>query len=154
MSAVHVRPIERADAPVWCELRCALWPEGNADEHRAEIDQYFEGALIEPLEVLVALDDAGLVVGLVELSIRLQAEGCLSDRIGYLEGWYVRPEARRRGIGRTLAAAGEDWARSQGCREFASDSEPHNAVSLAAHRALGFTRVNDRVSFCKRLPGH
>lgn len=32
----------------------------------------------------------------------------------------------------------EEWARSQGCTELASDTEADNAASAAAHRALGF----------------
>ncbi|HEX5071168.1 MAG TPA: GNAT family N-acetyltransferase [Vicinamibacterales bacterium] len=153
MSPVHanVRPVERRDAAVWCELRCALWPEGSPAEHRAEIDQYFEGTLIEPLEVLLAIDENGTAVGLAELSIRTSAEGCATDRVGYLEGWYVRPENRRRRVGCALVAAAENWARQRGCTEFASDAEPDNAGSIAAHEALGFARVNDRVGFAKRL---
>ncbi len=68
----------------------------------------------------------------------LYAEGCTTDHVGFLEGWYVAPEARGGGIGRALVAASEDWARSQGCSEFASDAEVDNDASIAAHLALGF----------------
>jgi len=37
-----------------------------------------------------------------------------------------------------LVRVAEDWARSQGCTEFASDALIDNHVSAAAHRALGF----------------
>jgi aminoglycoside 6'-N-acetyltransferase I len=74
----------------------------------------------------------------VELSIRPYAEDCVTDRVAYLEGWYVEPGVRRTGIGRALVAAAEDWARTQGCSEFASDAIIDNDVSAAAHRALGF----------------
>ena len=37
-----------------------------------------------------------------------------------------------------LAKAAENWDRSRGCREFASDADPDNEASVAAHRALGF----------------
>ena len=79
--------------------------------------------------------------GLAELSIRAYAEGCSSDRVAYVEGWFVVPQARGHGVGRALIAAAEEWGRSQGCRELASDAEPDNAVSAAAHRALGFSEV-------------
>ena len=60
------------------------------------------------------------------------------NRVAYLEGWFVLPETRVRGVGRALVLAAEEWGRSQGCREFASDADPHNDVSRAAHCALGF----------------
>jgi aminoglycoside 6'-N-acetyltransferase I len=139
------------DANAWLGLRHALWPEGSRVEHREEIDRFFRGQLAEPLAVLLAEDAAGLVVGLAELSIRPQAEGCDSDRVAYLEGWFVVPEARRRGVGRALVAAAEEWGRSQGCREFASDAESANVVSAAAHRALGFKAVGLVHCFRKHL---
>jgi len=81
------------------------------------------------------------VVGFAELSTRPCAEGCTTNRIGYLEGWYVVPEARGRGVGRALVEAAQDWAREQGCSEFASDTEAGNEISGAAHRANGFEEV-------------
>jgi aminoglycoside 6'-N-acetyltransferase I len=136
-----VRPATPSDAAVWLHLRHALWPEGSEAEHRLEIDRFFAGQAHEPTAVLLAEDHRGRAIGLAELSIRSHAEGCRSDRVAYLEGWYVVPEARGAGVGRALIDAAEEWGRSQGCREFASDTEPGNDVSAAAHRALGFTEV-------------
>ena len=119
-------------------MRSELWP-GSKEDHAREIERFFDGQVREPLAVLIATDFSGAAVGFAELSIHPYAEGCTTDRVGYLEGWYVVPEARGRGIGRALVAASEDWARSQGCSEFASDAEVDNEVSIAAHLALGFT---------------
>ena len=148
---MHVRSATAADAADWLRLRCALWPEGPAVEHRDEIARYFAGTLREPLEVLLAHDAAGAVVGFAELSIRSYAEDCVTDRVAYLEGWYVVPEARRRGVGRVLVAAAERWARAQGCSEFASDALIDNAVSALAHRALGFVETVQIRCFRKAL---
>lgn len=122
-------------------MRHALWPEGSVEEHAGEIEDFFAGRSREPLAVLVAEDASGRLLGFAELSIRPYAEGCATDRIGYLEGWYVVPEARKQGVGRALVEASEAWARAQGCAEFASDTEIDNEVSAAAHRALGYTEV-------------
>lgn len=81
------------------------------------------------------------VLGFTEISIRPYAEGCRTNRVAYLEGWFVVPQARNAGVGRALVAGAEDWARSQGCTEFASDADPGNDASTAAHRALGFADV-------------
>jgi aminoglycoside 6'-N-acetyltransferase I len=90
--------------------------------------------------VLVAEGPSSLL-GFAEVSVRAYAEGCRTDRVGYLEGWFVEPDARQRGLGRQLVAAAEAWARSQGCVEFASDAEEANEPSAAAHRAVGFAEV-------------
>ncbi len=138
---ITVRPAKPSDAAAWLRLRRALWPEGSEGEHREEIDRFFAGQAREPLAVLLAEDGAGCPVGLAELSIRAYAEGCRSDRVAYLEGWFVVPKARGQGVGRALIVEAEQWGRSQGCREFASDAQPDNDVSTAAHRALGFIEV-------------
>jgi aminoglycoside 6'-N-acetyltransferase I len=147
---VTVRPIAPGDASAWLRLRTALWPDG-AEDHPAEIDRFFAGQAREPLAVLVARDEGGEIVGLAELSIRSSAEGCRTDRVGYLEGWYVVPEARQRGVGRALVESAEKWARAQGCIEFASDREIANEESGAAHRALGFSEVGTIVCYRKEL---
>lgn len=146
-----VRAATRGDATAWLQLRRALWPEGSNAEHRDDIAQFFAGEAREPLAVLLAEDDAGCPVGFAELSIRTYAEGCRSDRVAYLEGWFVVPKARRQGVGRALIAAAEEWGRSQGCCEFASDTEPHNDVSAASHRALGFSEAGVGPCFRKDL---
>ena len=147
---VTVRPVEPRDAPAWLRLRTALWPDG-AEDHGTEIDRFLAGDAREPEAVFVAEDGAGEIVGVAELSIRSYAEGCRTERVGYLEGWYVVPEARRQGVGRALIESAEAWARKQGCTEFASDMEPTNTISAAAHRALGFSEVATVVCYRKEL---
>ena len=133
-----VRRAAVADAGALARLRHALWPEGPVEHHRGELDRFFAGSQAAP--VLVAEDRSGLV-GFAELSIRPYAEGCETERVGFLEGWFVVPAARHCGVGRKLVAAAEAWARSVGCTEFASDAEADNESSAAAHRALGFEDV-------------
>lgn len=148
----EVRRATRIDAAAWLRMREALWPEDDLKWHAAEIEQFFAGKLDMPLEVLVAIDGFGELVGFAELSIRRYAEGCVTNRVGYLEGWYVDPAHRRHGIGRALVLAAEVWARGQGCTEFGSDALLENDVSAAAHRALGFEEVERIRCFKKVLP--
>ncbi len=71
--------------------------------------------------------------------------------VGYLEGIYVRPEYRRQGWARRLLEAGQDWARSLGCREFASDCSLNNTGSIDFREKTGFAIANRIVCFPKRL---
>ena len=146
-----VRPVTPADASAWLRMRCDLWPDGPELYHRAEIERFFKGELREPLAVLIAVEASGGPLGFVELSIRPYAEDCETDRVAYLEGWYVVPGARRRGVGRALVAAAEDWGRSQGCSEFGSDALLDNDISAAAHKALGFQETVQLRCFRKDL---
>jgi aminoglycoside 6'-N-acetyltransferase I len=149
---IDVRSVRIDDAPAWEAMRNALWPDHGDRYHAREIAAYFAGTLHEPLEVLLAVDEAGRPVGFAELSIRPYAEGCDTDHVAYLEGWYVAPHARRQGVGRALIDAAEAWGRSQGCTEFGSDALLDNDVSAAAHAALGFEEVVQIRCFRKSLP--
>jgi aminoglycoside 6'-N-acetyltransferase I len=146
----RVRPVTHADAAAWLAMRNALWPEEAEKSHLTEIAKFLAGELRTLLTVLVAEQD-GELVGFAELNIRPYADGCKTDRVGFLEGWYVVPDARRRGIGRALVAASEDWARAQGCTEFASDTLVDNDLSTVAHHALGFQEVEIIRCFRKDL---
>jgi len=114
---VIVRCVIPSDSAAWLSMRVALWPEGTAESHGREIERFFAGQLHMPLAVLVAVGDNGRLVGFAELSIRAYAENCVTDRVAYLEGWYVAPGMRRRGIGRALVGSAEDWARALGFTE-------------------------------------
>ena len=144
----EVRRALHIDSAAWLRMREALWPD---EDVTADVELYFSGTLEMPLEVLVAVDGFGQLIGFAELSIRRYAEGCLTNRVAYLEGWYVEPQQRRHGVGGALVAAAEAWARTQGCTEFASDALLDNDVSASAHRALGFEEVERIRCFKKSL---
>jgi aminoglycoside 6'-N-acetyltransferase I len=143
---MFIRPVKRDDRDSWLRMRDVLWP---AEDHGYEIDRYFAAEVREPLEVLIAFD--GDAIGFVELSIRPYAEGCETDRVAFVEGWYVEPDARGTGVGAALIRAAEEWARSQGCTEIASDTEVENVSSAAAHLALGFEETAVLRCFRKAL---
>lgn len=153
MSPVNVMvwPAREADALPWLEMRRALWPEEDQELLALDVRKYFAGQ--EPMlhMVLLAFDPRGRAVGFAELNIRPYAEGCETDRVAYLEGWYVAPDTRRQGVGSALIRAAEDWGRVQGCTEFASDALLENEVSAAAHEALGFAEVERIRCFRKAL---
>jgi aminoglycoside 6'-N-acetyltransferase I len=133
-------------------MRRALWPDGSTREHRGEIDRYFAGHRREPKAALIAIDAVGSPLGFVELSIRNVVDSCETDRVAYLEGWYVEPRARRRGVGAALVAAAEQWGLAQGCTELGSDSVVTDRVSREAHLSLGFEETGVVRTYRKDLP--
>jgi aminoglycoside 6'-N-acetyltransferase I len=147
----RVRPAEPTDIPRWALMRHALWPSERLSELTAEANAFFAEAIAEPDTVLVAEASEGVLIGFAELSLRAYAEDCTTSPVGFLEGWYVVPEARSRGVGRALVQAAEDWAREQGCSEIASDTRPDDTVSISAHMALGFEDAGGLRCFRKTL---
>lgn len=117
---VTIRPLTQSDSREWLALRIVLWPDG-ATEHADEIQAFFDGKLEEPVAVFVAESPVKEILGFAELSIRSQWQGIERERIGYVEGLFVRPEARGRGVARKLLQESRQWARREGCTRFASD---------------------------------
>jgi len=142
---IHIRPLGLEDVPAYLSLRTSLWPGGGAD--REEV----EGLLSRSDQAAFVAEEAGALVGFVEVALRPYAEGCTTSPVGYLEGWYVAPAWRGQGIGRLLVEAAEDWARARGCREMASDAEPGNLLGQEAHRRLGYQEVERLICFRKDL---
>lgn len=118
--AMIIRAMESSDAAQWEAMRRELWPAGE-DEHAAEIASFFAGTIEEPQAVFAALDEGGTFLGFAELSIRKDVAGLQHKRVGYVEGLYVAPAFRSRGIARQLLKAARAWARDEGCEAFASD---------------------------------
>lgn len=148
---ISIRPVEPGDSAEWLRMRQALWPEYDPAWHAEQVRQFFAGLLTMPLAALVAVRPSGEISGFAELSIRSYAEDCLTDRVAYLEGWFVDPGERRQGVGTALMQAAEDWGRAQGCREFGSDAVIDNLVSASAHLALGFQETVQLRCFRKDL---
>ena len=132
----------------------ALWPDTSADEHARELTLILEGKPVVTLPLIILVADAGegTLAGFLEVDLRSHADGCDPIRpVGYVEGWYVAESYRNRGIGRKLLAVAEDWARSHGCLEMASDTWIDNDVSQRVHETLGYEVVDRCVHYRKTL---
>jgi aminoglycoside 6'-N-acetyltransferase I len=145
----NVRPISESDLSEWFRLRQELWDATSEGDHKAEM----QDILGHPDTQLVLVADAAdnKLSGFLEASIRPFVEDCESDNVGYLEGWYVDVEHRRRGIGRALVQAAEKWARDHGCTEMASDAELGNESSLTSQLKLGYEETSRLVHLKKTL---
>ena len=135
-------------------MRTSLWPDLAADEQSDELEALWAGECSGPYPTALFVADPGdgTLAGFVEVGMRSHADGCdPAVPVGYLEGWFVRESWRRQGVGRALVEAAEDWARSQGCREMASDTWIDQQLSQQAHAALGYEEVDRCVLFRKSL---
>jgi aminoglycoside 6'-N-acetyltransferase I len=150
---MEVRKAVSGDLDAVVALRARLWPEISTEEHRREAGATLAGhpRSTLPLVIFVA-DDGGRVIGFVEVGLRSHADGCDPSRpCGFVEGWYVAPEHRGRGVGGALIRRAETWAEGLGCAELASDTWIDNEESQRAHAALGFEVVDRCVNFRKQL---
>jgi len=137
LSSIRMRWATPADAAVWERLRCELWPDGTQD-HGPEIALFFAGHPFRDLAAaLVAEDRSGAIVGFAELSARDDVPGLEGTKTGYVEGLYVVPEARFRGVAWKLLQASRNWAHEQGCVAFASDRAERIVVDRSFARIAG-----------------
>jgi aminoglycoside 6'-N-acetyltransferase I len=96
------------DQPGWLEFRVALWPDATADDHRG----YMAISLAQPERFLQLMmyDEHHLPIGFIEGSIRGDyVNGTETSPVGFVEGVYVLPVLRRRGIARQLFDAIGAW---------------------------------------------
>ena len=129
-------------------LRSALWPDASESEHLAGMAD----AIARGHYVRLAVSADGSALGFVEASKRTDyVNGTNSSPVAFLEGLYVVPEARRKGIARTLVRSVVTWALSEGCSELASDALLDNGTAHLAHRALGFEETERVVYFRRAL---
>jgi aminoglycoside 6'-N-acetyltransferase I len=146
MQMKRIRPKDLED---YVQIRYLLWPDHTLEELRKEALDNFKDFDKNP--GFFALDDEGNILGFIECSIHDQAPGCKSSTIGFVEGWYVKIEHQHQGIGRALMARAENWARSMGCKEMASDTTKDYPLSPKAHKALGFKESSKPMHYYKKL---
>lgn len=135
MAVRLMRPHEIAEITA---MMRQLWPDAGEYDFSDEVVYVWERP-------------EGELGGFASVSIRPWAEGCVSEPVPYIEGWWVAPDLRQKGVGRALFAAIEAWCLQHGHVELGSDAEPANAVSFQAHVALGFEPTLRLQFFRKRL---
>ena len=128
------------------EMATELWPKYSFDQMQKK---YRKLLLNKDLAVfLYMIGDK--YAGFAQCQLRYDyIEGSVDSPIGYLEGLYIKEKYRHRGIGGQLLKASEDWAKSRGCKEFASDCDLVNDKSLIFHKSAGFAETNRIICFTK-----
>ena len=144
-----IRKAKIMDLKALTGLVLKLWPHHTEEEMEEEMAALLQK---EDAAVFLLYCGEGEAAGFAQCQLRRDyVEGTSSSPVGYLEGIYVDGPVRGRGAARELLAACENWARDQGCREFASDCELDNETSRLFHLAAGFEEANRIICFTKKL---
>lgn len=144
---MNIRKAAPADSTTLAELASRMW-----EHDPAELAPEFAALAASSEAACFLAFDNERAVGFAQCQLRHDyVEGCDTSPVGFLEGIYVDAAYRRSGVARMLLSACEDWARSVGCTEFASDCELDNHDSLAWHLKAGFEEVNRTIWFAKKL---
>jgi aminoglycoside 6'-N-acetyltransferase I len=145
-----IEPCSSIEQPGWLALRQVLWPQCSREQHLSEMLSYV--ASPERYAQFIAYSSSEQPVGLVEASVRTDyVNGTSTSPVAFLEGIYVVPEARRKGVAASLIATIAKWAQTIGCEELASDALLENEASYALHLALGFQETERVIFFRKSL---
>lgn len=138
--------LEKLDTVINLALR--LWPDNIYEDL---IDE-FKSLIHHDNQRVFLYHDNHLDVGFAHVSLRVDyVEGTETSPVGFLEGIYVLPEYRNCGIARALITTCEQFAKENGCTEFASDCELTNIDSILMHEKLGFEETNRIVCFKKKI---
>ena len=128
-------------------MRMELFPDLEKNYHKEE------------LELIITDDRFADFIGcinhepmaLLELSFRNIVDGCLSSPVGYIEGIFIDKKYRGKNYGKRLIEFAEEFFRSRGCSEMASDAEIKNTASHKFHISCGFEETYRVVQFKKKL---
>lgn len=136
------------DAEALAGLAIQMW----ADHDREDLTEEFRRLVTNEEAVCFLKYVDGKPIAFAQCQLRHDyVEGTASSPVGYLEGIFVAEGYRKQGFAAELLSECEKWAKDKGCREFASDCELDNAVSLRFHMALGFEETNRIICFRKDL---
>jgi len=152
---VLIRPVRSADhaavralAPRLAE-GVATWRDRRAVDRAARtwvedaIDHAGGPADTTPERALLVAEVDGRVAGFVSLATRAHFTGEIDAYVGEL---VVAVTAEGRGVGRSLVAAAEAWARERGLARITLETGAGNAAARAFYAALGFAEEDVRLT--------
>ncbi len=133
-------PIDRNDFSLWKDMRSDLYRTLDDEYNFKEMEKIFDNAIWH----CQFIEDHEKIVGFIELSLRNIVDGCLSSPVPYLEGLYIKPAYRGKGLGRKVISILIQWCSENGFSEMATDTEITNEKAQRFYESVGFKEV-DRV---------
>lgn len=139
---------ERNNLETLANLAVQLWDDSSVNDL---INEFSELISNENAQFFLKFEN-DIPIGFAQCQLRFDyVEGTETSPVGYLEGIFVKKEYRNKGYAKELLTKCEAWAKSKGCREFASDCETDNTESFYFHKAMNFTEANRIICFTKQL---
>lgn len=136
------------DRVTLAQMAKEIWDNDNL----LELEKEFIDMIHNKNETAFILREGDLAVAFANVSLRYDyVEGTDSSPVGYLEGIFVKEAYRKKSYGKSLVKKCEEWARSRGAVEFASDCLIDNRNSFLFHLAIGFVEANRIICFRKNI---
>jgi ribosomal protein S18 acetylase RimI-like enzyme len=150
MSKAALRLATEQDVSVLLEMMDDFNRSELISWERAGTEAALRKLLREPaLGQTVVLEEEGRIQGYALLTYGYDLE--FAGRDAYLTEFYLRPEARGRGLGKWLLARVEEQAREAGVQAMHLMVRPENRLALTLYQRAGF-EAPPRVFLTKRLP--
>jgi len=142
---VVVRPMTLRDAETVARLSGQLGYPSSADDE----ERRFRALAGDPdVALLVAEDGDGRVVGWIHTGVR---RFLTSDTFAQIDGLVVEASARRRGAGRALVRAAEEWARGRGFSVLRIHSNVQRTEARSFYETVGYEVIKSQWVFRKTL---
>ena len=91
----RIRVATAADRAEFARMASLLWGE-DVEYQVAAFDGWVDGDVSVPAGFVVAERAPARLCGFVWLAERPRADGCSTHPVGYVEGWFVDDDVRRR----------------------------------------------------------
>ncbi len=144
----RIQAVQRQHFDDWLRLREAVYTDIDRKFHEQEMELYVSD---DSKECFLVVTESGDACGMIEVSLRNVVDGCLTSPVGYVEGIFVESSHRGSGLSRQLLHQAEDWCRSKGCSEIATDAELDNVEAQRFHQHMGFEETYRIVEYRKSM---
>jgi aminoglycoside 6'-N-acetyltransferase I len=125
-----------------------LWPQHTLQSIKHEANSIRQA----PNKTAFVVSYDAKRVAFINVSIRRDyVPGASQEKVGYIEGIYVKTNWRHRGIAKKMVEHATNWFLVNGCSEIGSDTEVDNVVSLGWHETMGFKKVRVLAHYIKDI---